>query len=64
MVIDQYCIGYIHDNHERGGSRTVSQAKKKMKIEYDRVRAQECVFMIGLILWPDLMTDSFSELSS
>ena len=44
VVIDQYCIGYIRDNHKQGGSHTASQAKKKMKIMYDRARARECIF--------------------
>ncbi len=44
MVIDQYSIGCIHENHKQGGSHTASPAKKKMKIEYDRAHAQECIF--------------------
>ena len=39
MVINQYCIGYICENHKRGGSHTASPAMTKVKIEYDRAHA-------------------------
>ncbi len=44
MVINQYCVGYIHENNKWGGSHTASQAKKKMKIMYDRAYARVCIF--------------------
>ena len=28
MVIDQYSVGYIRENHKWGGSHTASQARK------------------------------------
>ena len=39
MVINQCSIGHICENHKWGGSHTASPAKKKMKIEYNRVGA-------------------------